>query len=115
MPASTACANSDKLARYGGEEFVVMLPETDAEGVRLAAERMRQIIETVTVKSGQSNVHITASLGVTTFEPGQAQYSLDRLLGQADQALYRAKQTGRNRIWVWQDEETSLFTESLSV
>jgi diguanylate cyclase (GGDEF)-like protein len=107
--------DSDKLARYGGEEFVVMLPETDADGVRLAAERLRQIIETVAVKSGQSSVHITASLGVTTFEPDQAHYSLDRLLGQADQALYRAKQAGRNRIWVWQDEETTLFTESLRV
>lgn len=106
--------DSDRLARYGGEEFVVMLPETDAEGAGLAAERMRQIIETMAVNSGQSSVHITASLGVTTFEPGQMHYSLDRLLGQADQALYRAKQTGRNRIWVWQDEE-SLITESLRV
>ena len=106
--------DTDKLARYGGEEFVVMLPETDPEGARLAAERMRQIIETFAVNSTQGSVQITVSLGVTTFEPGQIQSSLDRLLGQADQALYRAKQTGRNRIWVWQDEET-FFIDSIKV
>ena len=106
--------DADKLARYGGEEFVVMLPETDPAGARLAAERMRQIIETVAVNTPQGSVHITASLGVTTYQPAQMQDSLDQLLGQADQALYRAKQTGRNRVWVWQDEEVTV-AESFQV
>jgi diguanylate cyclase (GGDEF)-like protein/PAS domain S-box-containing protein len=113
-----ACQNSlrdaDKLGRYGGEEFVVMLPETDTEGARLAAERMRQIIENNIIQCPQGELHISASLGVATFGPGQMQTSLDRLLGQADAALYHAKQAGRNQVCVWQDPSLS-FSESLKV
>lgn len=102
-----ACQNSlreaDQLARYGGEEFVVMLPETDAEGARLAAERMRQIIEGTAIQAPTGSLHISASLGVATLVPGQMQASLDRLLGQADAALYHAKHTGRNRVCIWMD------------
>ncbi len=102
-----ALRDADKLARYGGEEFVIMLPETDTAGVRLAAERLRQIIAAIKMDTIQGPIQITASLGAATFSPFSSSQSLDRLLSQADQALYFAKQTGRNRICLWEELHTA--------
>jgi diguanylate cyclase (GGDEF)-like protein/PAS domain S-box-containing protein len=101
-----ACQRSlrevDKLARYGGEEFIVMLPETDGPGACRSAERLRQVIEQAEVSTHQGPVRITASLGVSVFQLDGNNLSIDRLLGQADQALYQAKQAGRNQVCLWQ-------------
>lgn len=101
-----ACQRSlrevDQLARYGGEEFVVMLPETDEAGACRSAERLRQVIEQAEFNTHEGVVRITASLGVSVFHPGRLK-SLDQLLGQADQALYHAKQAGRNQVCLWQN------------
>jgi diguanylate cyclase (GGDEF)-like protein/PAS domain S-box-containing protein len=94
----------DTLARYGGEEFVVMLPETDREGARQAAERLRQRVEQQAVSSRLGPVHVTISLGVAVYHPDREPITIDRLLAEADQALYRAKQTGRNRVCIQSDE-----------
>jgi diguanylate cyclase (GGDEF)-like protein len=80
----------DTVARWGGEEFVVVLPETDLEGARRFAERLRRTIEANPV----GEMKTSASCGVATMLPED---SVDPLLGAADQALYQAKSNGRNR------------------
>jgi two-component system cell cycle response regulator len=90
--------SADLAARFGGEEFVVLMPETDAQQARDAAERIRKVIETtpmkITHEVGQLNK--TVSIGVAFLnelgDSGQA------LLKRADEALYKAKHDGRNRI-----------------
>ncbi len=90
----------DQVARYGGEEFVIALPETAGPGALAVAERMRDIIATyaITVAPGQV-VNLTVSIGVASY-PEDAE-SEERLIGAADQALYAAKQAGRNRACRW--------------
>jgi two-component system cell cycle response regulator len=85
----------DVVARYGGEEFVVLCEETDTAGAKLLAERIRKELAARTFTSEQGPFHITCSLGVATF-PLHANEK-DRLVKTADEMLYKAKQTGRNR------------------
>ncbi|AKS43410.1 ligand-binding sensor domain-containing diguanylate cyclase [Wenzhouxiangella marina] len=84
--------NEDVVARYGGEEFMVVLPAADRERAAEVAEHLRQVIE-----SGP--LGLTASLGVASVKPGPKR-SLKALIERADQALYRAKDGGRNRVEV---------------
>ncbi len=90
----------DIVGRVGGEEFAVLLPETGREQAMNAAERLRTAIETaqVTLNSGLP-LHFTASLGVAALTEKDA--NIDMLLNQADQALYQAKNAGRNRTCVY--------------
>jgi diguanylate cyclase (GGDEF)-like protein len=89
---------SDFIARYGGEEFVAVLPDTGLEGARLLAEAMREQVARLDREHRASVVcgHITASLGVASVVPGRDS-SYDELVKLADEALYSAKQQGRNR------------------
>ena len=90
----------DIVARYGGEEFVVVLPETGAPGAEAFAERLRELIEAHSfVASRGAPIRLTASIGVSSF-PGSGVESVEDLLSNADQALYRAKSEGRNRVRV---------------
>ncbi|MGI9274242.1 MAG: diguanylate cyclase [Endozoicomonas sp.] len=82
----------DLLARYGGEEFVILLPETSAWQATQIAERIRR---TVALYDG-GPVPITISIGVAA--SGNHNNSLDKLLNEADQALYDAKREGKNRV-----------------
>jgi diguanylate cyclase (GGDEF)-like protein/PAS domain S-box-containing protein len=87
----------DVVARYGGEEFAVILPETSAMGALDLAERIRRIVagQKITCASGLA-VSVTISIGVAVF-PDDAS-SEEKLIAQADAALYTAKRTGRNRV-----------------
>jgi diguanylate cyclase (GGDEF)-like protein len=86
----------DVAARYGGEEFVVVLPETDLEGARKVAERIRRGLEEEPVDiEGVGRVGRTVSLGVAVFPVDAATPS--RLIEAADRAMYRAKRAGKNR------------------
>ncbi len=87
----------DIAGRYGGEEFCVLLPDTDREGAKYAAERIRQATEKSEIEAYDNTVKATVSIGLATF-PKDGQ-SVDELIEKADQALYQAKQTGRNRVW----------------
>jgi two-component system cell cycle response regulator len=87
----------DLAARYGGEEFVLVLPGTSLAGGVTVAERLRGAVQGLTFAPPLESLAVTASLGVATF-PSSLVDSIDSLIRQADEALYRAKQNGRNRV-----------------
>jgi two-component system cell cycle response regulator len=88
----------DVVARYGGEEFVVVLPETGPAGAAAFAERLRELIESNGFAAGRGDpINLTTSIGVASY-PGFGVETVDDLFGAADQALYRAKTDGRNRV-----------------
>lgn len=84
----------DFIARYGGEEFVILLPETSGENALLAIEKTRKRLANAAFRFKKEPVHITVSFGVAEF---MADDTLDSAFHRADQALYAAKQAGRNR------------------
>ncbi len=88
----------DLFARYGGEEFAALLPETELEAAQAIAERLRQCIGDHPIKTERGTHTITISLGVAQITPDIQ--DLTDLLDTADQALYTAKQGGRNCVVV---------------
>ncbi|MBT0652129.1 diguanylate cyclase [Geomobilimonas luticola] len=87
----------DVAARYGGEEFAVILPDTDAAQAIQFAERLRKGVEALTFSGRLQPLTVTISIGVATFPSPQID-SIDKLVRSADEALYRAKKNGRNRV-----------------
>jgi two-component system cell cycle response regulator len=87
----------DLACRYGGEEFVVVMPETDMAVATVVAERLRRRIasEPFPLAEGARKVEVTISIGIATLRRGE---SAAAVLKRADQALYRAKRDGRNRV-----------------
>ena len=101
MVASTLASarrDADVVARFGGEEFVIMLPETTAEAAMTVAERIRSSVFANALAIGDSKLTLTISLGVS--EATASSSSVEAVLRHADQALYEAKLTGRNRVCV---------------
>jgi diguanylate cyclase (GGDEF)-like protein len=96
----------DLATRYGGEEFVVMLPETDDAAAMHGAERIRRAVAgaSFTLPDG-SEISMTVSIGVASY-PGSAA-GAEELIAHADQALYLAKQAGRNRVALYRDMLTA--------
>jgi diguanylate cyclase (GGDEF)-like protein len=96
----TSIRDTDILCRYGGEEFVVILPQTDNLEARRVGERIRAEIEATTFGNGAEFplTSITVSVGVTTY-PDNGD-TPERLVQIVDQALYRAKEQGKNRVAV---------------
>jgi diguanylate cyclase (GGDEF)-like protein len=86
----------DMVARFGGDEFSILLPGADLEAARSCAERARWAVLKATDEDATAP-RVTVSAGVTAIEPGD---SLETLIARADDALYRAKQAGRNRVEV---------------
>lgn len=89
----------DSAARYGGEEFVLVIPGTGLSGAVMAAERLRQAVLEHSFPAPMEDLTVTISLGVATY-PSPTVDSVDSLFRRADEALYRAKQNGRNRVEV---------------
>jgi diguanylate cyclase (GGDEF)-like protein len=87
----------DIAGRYGGEEMCLVLPDTDAAGAATVAESLRAAIAAQPYEDGQQSVNVTASFGVASFAK-DGYDNVDKLLRAADEALYRAKTTGRNRV-----------------
>ncbi|MCB2228751.1 MAG: diguanylate cyclase [Desulfarculaceae bacterium] len=85
----------DIFGRVGGEEFMVTLPETSAEGALKAGERLRASVEETVVRAGGKEIRFTVSIGAAVWREG---LDLETLMGRADEALYRAKEGGRNRV-----------------
>ncbi|KCZ51791.1 GGDEF domain-containing protein [Hyphomonas pacifica] len=94
---------SDMLGRLGGEEFAVLLQETDHEGATQVAEKLRMAISLLRFEFDGKTVGVTASFGITSNVHGD--YDLSTLMEQADAAMYKAKQTGRNRCVAYGDEQ----------
>lgn len=91
---------SDLIARYGGEEFVALLPETDFQGAAGMAEALRLAVANLVLPHAYSPIadHVTVSVGHVTRQAVPDQSPQD-VLKAADQALYKAKESGRNRVW----------------
>jgi len=90
----SALRKSDYICRYGGEEFCVLLTHIDAEQGKMAAERFRYLIES----SPFGEIRITASFGVSTMDFGEDKPEPEKIIDQADKALYAAKESGRNCV-----------------
>jgi len=87
----------DVLLRYGGEELLAVLPAASTGDVRQMAERLRQAVEDSAVSDGEKTVRVTLSAGGAAY-PNQNVEHEDGLIRLADEALYRAKGGGRNRV-----------------
>jgi two-component system cell cycle response regulator len=102
----------DAVARLGGEEFLLLLPDCDAAGAAVVAERLRAAVAAQAIVTAAGSVAVTCSVGGAVFisqaaagseptptgAPGAATLTPEALIGQADAALYRAKHGGRNRV-----------------
>jgi len=90
--------SSDLTARYGGEEFAVILPNTDLNGAKMIAERIRTSVKNLKIEHDKSTVdkYVTLSLGIATTAPGYGN-SAEELVALADKAMYEAKENGRNQ------------------
>lgn len=96
--AATVCRTSDLVARYGGEEFVFIAPNTDALSAQSMARRVCEAVEALDLPHAMSRFgRVTVSIGVAALVPGPHN-SPDALLKNADEALYLAKEQGRNRV-----------------
>lgn len=109
---SLSVRNYDTVGRYGGEEFLVIAPGTDGPGTLVLAERVRQAIEDPAVPTEGGSVRMTASCGVAISDCDHP-LKPDDLLRIADEALYRAKDRGRNcsELCRYPEPATALITE----
>lgn len=89
----------DLFGRLGGEEFAIILPHVGREGALTTAEKLRQAVAAASIDGPAGPLSVTASLGVTA--TSIIAKDVDTLLSQADAAMYRAKETGRNRCEAW--------------
>ncbi len=100
------CHNSlreqDVFGRYGGEEFVAFLPDTTESQAQSALARLQQELASQSVEVDGQRVGVTVSIGLACVVPEEQ--ALEALVKNADLALYRAKQTGRNKVVVWEGE-----------
>ncbi len=90
----------DLAGRYGGEEFCVALPESDMEGARHVAERIRLATEREKIRAYDENIQTTISIGLSLYPKDSKE--IKGLIDTADKALYKAKNTGRNKVCVYE-------------
>jgi len=95
---SSNLRDADNIGRIGGEEFCICLPGTDANNALVTSERYRLLIESLDIPTETETLHITASFGLTSFIHGEDDIS--SFMMRSDKALYRAKESGRNRTVV---------------
>ncbi|MCF6201408.1 MAG: GGDEF domain-containing protein, partial [Hydrogenimonas sp.] len=100
---------TDFVGRYGGEEIVVILPETDIKTAQLIAEKIRETIESHPVHFNDDTIKVTSSIGISNLRAEHKDYH--EVFAEADEALYRAKEGGRNRVVVFVKENSKKESE----
>jgi diguanylate cyclase (GGDEF)-like protein len=92
--------NSDVLSRWGGEEFVILLPATNIDGALIIAEKIRKAIEEFVIKTGDvQELKFTVSIGISQVNK-EKDISIENSINRADKALYKAKDSGKNRVCI---------------
>jgi diguanylate cyclase (GGDEF)-like protein len=99
---STSIRETDVLARYGGEEFVIFSYVTSLDEIKYIAHRIRSNIKNNIIKVNQELINLTVSIGISKFDPKDG---ISVAIDNADKALYVAKETGRNKVSVYKEEE----------
>jgi diguanylate cyclase (GGDEF)-like protein len=99
----TFCRANDIAARYGGEEFLMILPQSNAQGAFKIAERVREEMMKLNFTGNESNFSVTTSCGVAELDRDFIK-NTDQLVAMADQALYEAKNDGRNKTIIGHSE-----------
>ena len=94
--ARNTMRDSDSIARWGGEEFVLLLPRTTLDGGRQFADRLRQAFAQRPITAGEQVLHASVSIGVAEYRSSE---DLHQTIDRADDALRRAKQDGRDRVF----------------
>jgi diguanylate cyclase (GGDEF)-like protein len=107
----SAVRRSDIPCRYGGEEFAVLLPQTDLASAVGIGERLRESIETMMVEIDGKRIMTTASVGIAAVRE-RVPSDLETWIRRADQALYDAKQGGRNLVKIWEGCEGASCIEN---
>ncbi len=95
----------DLIARYGGEEFVFVLPESGEEEAMAVAEKLRKTVEEYPFDDGNMVYHVTISIGVACAKPAAEDFQKNDFINAADQALYEAKNNGRNRVALYSSKK----------
>lgn len=93
---------TDTLARLGGEEFVLLLPNTAQTEARHIAERLRLMVQNTSIQTDSGPLYVTISIGVMSQPTSDPMPPVQKLVQGADQAMYLAKRSGRNRVVTWQ-------------
>ena len=103
------CRQTDVVARYGGEEFAVIMPMTSADNAVLVAERLRQALwqRALPHTASRTTDRVTLSIGVATMASGET-IAARKLASMADEALYVAKASGRNRVEQYDKDSAQL-------
>ena len=99
---------TDAAARYGGDEFVVLLPETDAAGGYVVAEKLRRDVAALTLRAADRTVRSSVSVGLVTYPHDGA--TIEQLVAAADVAMYESKRRGKNRIVGYQARTERIVT-----
>ena len=92
---------NDFLFRFGGEEFLIILPQSEIEGGMAVGENIRKLCETQLYTEGSVSMQVTTSIGIASFQENSPEVP-NAIIAKADEALYQAKNGGRNRVVVFQ-------------
>lgn len=103
------CRTADRSARWGGEEYAVLMPDADEAVALRVAERLRTKLEATILYCGQNRISFTISCGIAQSDPNKTQ---GQIMEEADQALYAAKEQGRNKSFVYRDRYKSGLREN---
>lgn len=100
---SDSVRQCDTACRYGGEEFAVLLPGASCQTVETIGRRLMDKIESADLLAGRSEVSLTVSVGFVSLPP-VSDISIEEVIGRADHALYKAKNSGRNQLRMWSSD-----------
>ncbi len=96
---------SDMVARYGGDEFIAMLPHASAQQTLPIAERIQAGVKAIGLQTGNEALTVTLSIGIAEMRHEPVDKDVERVIQRADKALYTAKQSGRNRTVIFEEDE----------